>query len=196
MDLYRSGWYDGAMARFDPSHYGPVLAELIPADLQMPLDAGQPDAAASTPLSQLSIECAFQHTSLVDEEMARCCLSALWLLHNFLDESHRISQSIASSSGSYWHGIMHRREGDFSNSKYWMRRVGAHPVFAELAHATKGVAGFPLGDIAEWDAFAFVDACELALRRGNRTELAALCEIQQIEWELLFDFCYRSAVAE
>ena len=47
---------------------------------------------------------------------------ALWL-YGFLDESHSIAQGIDSAEGSYWHALMHRSEGDFSNSKYWYRRV-------------------------------------------------------------------------
>src|SRR5208282_3154263 len=44
-------------------------------------------------------------------------LAGLWLWHDGLDESHRISQGLSSPAGSFWHAIMHRREGDFSNSK-------------------------------------------------------------------------------
>src|SRR5256885_982720 len=44
-------------------------------------------------------------------------LAGLWLWHDFLGESHKIAQSLATPSGSMWHAIMHRREGDFSNSK-------------------------------------------------------------------------------
>ena len=57
-------------------------------------------------------------------ELARACLAGLWLYHDFLDEAHRISQSLHGREGSYWHGIMHRREGDFANAKYWFHRVG------------------------------------------------------------------------
>src|SRR5690348_16418541 len=50
------------------------------------------------------------------EDDAKAMLAGLWLWHDWLDESHRISQSLSSATGSFWHAIMHRREGDFSNS--------------------------------------------------------------------------------
>src|SRR5271154_5224554 len=59
-------------------------------------------------------------------------LAGLWLWHDGLEESHRISQSISDSTGSFWHAVMHRREGDFSNSKYWYARTTGHPVFQTL----------------------------------------------------------------
>lgn len=115
--------------------------------------------------------------------MASCCISGVWLLHDFLDESHTISQSIETPSGSYWHAIMHRREGDFSNSKYWYRRVGRHPVTDLIGERVGG----------RHDPFAFVDRCEAAVRENNADRDACL-DIQQAEWELLFDFCYRAAI--
>src|SRR5262245_30305459 len=53
---------------------------------------------------------------------ARCVLAGLWLLHDELDRAHGIVQEVGSESGSFWHAIMHRREGDFSNSRYWYAR--------------------------------------------------------------------------
>ena len=45
-----------------------------------------------------------------------------------------------------------------------------------------------------WDPFAFIDLCEKSANNGSPT--AMLCRrIQQREWELLFDFCYREAVS-
>jgi hypothetical protein len=57
----------------------------------------------------------------IEDGQRRLCMSGLWLLAGDLDRSHTISQGIGSAEGSFWHGIMHRREGDFSNSKYWFR---------------------------------------------------------------------------
>lgn len=110
----------------------------------------------------------------VPPQCHREVLSGLWLLAGDLDRSHTISQDVPSATGSFLHGIMHRREGDFGNSKYWFRRVGSHPVLPQIAeHA---------GDIYA-DPFDFVDSCQHAVRSGD---LLQQCQqAQWIEWQLL-----------
>lgn len=121
--------------------------------------------------------------------------SGLWLYFSRLDESHEISQEISSSEGSFWHGIMHRREPDAGNAAYWFRRVGRHPVFPALLKAAGEITAsypgprFTLG--GQWDPFAFIDLCERARQApGSKTEEMAM-EIQVAEWQLLFDYCAR-----
>jgi len=111
------------MSSFDPAAYPAPLAELLNIDRCRVLGPGDPNEAALAGLEELSVDTAFEGQTIADREMAQLCISGLWLLHDFLEESHRISQQIDSSSGSYWHGIMHRREPDYSNSKYWFRRT-------------------------------------------------------------------------
>ncbi|MEM8944268.1 MAG: hypothetical protein AAGD11_03720 [Planctomycetota bacterium] len=165
---------------FSPADFGPVFAELLDVDRLRDLDEGSPQQTNHKRLQSLSIEQAFAHVRVVDNDHARCCLSAIWLLYDFLEDSHAISQGVATAEGSFWHGIMHRREGDYSNAKYWFRKVGQHPVYAQLAD--------------DWDPHVFVDACQAALRDGG--DDAARCrQLQQQEWEQLFEYCFDRAIA-
>jgi hypothetical protein len=183
------------------SEYGPIFAPLLAAAPLNELGPGKPDAAALAKLKRLSLDEAFAPHKIVDHDMASACLAGLYLLYDGLDESHMISQSIETPTGSYWHGIMHRREPDYGNAKYWFRRVGDHPVFAPLVAAARElVASETLDRAAEflveqavWDSFRFVDLCEAISRRKSSSEM--LCRrVQRRECVLLFDFCYRAAV--
>lgn len=117
-----------------------------------------------------------------NNSLAACCLSGIWLLFGYLDQSHDISQNIKSQEGSFWHGIMHRLESDFWNSKYWYRNVGNHPVITTLQQ-----------NQADYYPFDFVDDCELATEQGD-TAAAQRVEAMAIEeWKSLFQFCYTNA---
>lgn len=109
------------------------------------------------------------------------CLSGLWLLAGDLERSHNHSQSLSTPEGSFWHGIMHRREGDFMNAKYWFRRVGNHPVIDRMAE---------LDGLRYPSADAFVDACASAIREGGDAERACR-QLQWREWQSLMTHCLR-----
>ncbi|HEV3448807.1 MAG TPA: hypothetical protein VG099_29490 [Gemmataceae bacterium] len=182
--------------------YGAAVAALLAEERLMPLGPGKPKEAMRTKLETMTAEDLFAGQAIRDQDMARACLAGIWLYHDFLDESHTISQAIASPSGSYWHGILHRREPDFDNAKYWFRRVGRHPIFDPLQRAARALAhaeelppaaGF-LTDQSAWDPLAFVDLCEECLT-GTAPCMLLCQQIQQREWELLFDHCYRQALA-
>jgi hypothetical protein len=96
-------------------------------------------------------------------------MAALWLYADELDRSHQLSQGISTSEGSFWHGIMHRREGDFSNSKYWFHQAGSLPSRLNLSPA------------------ALTD--EVA--RTHRENPSHLVEAQRHEWAVLFHHCAR-----
>ena len=185
------------------SRYGEALGELLAEPRVMPLDAGRPHGAVRDRLADLTPKKAFDGREVVDEQMAEATLAGVWLLHDFLEESHEISQSIHTPTGSYWHAIMHRREPDYPNSKHWFRQTGSHPIFPDLnreaaelteAHDAYSQASF-LTSQAQWEPFTFVDLCKAALKQ--RGPLEELCQqIQMREWWLLFDFCYQRAIGE
>ena len=188
------------MHQFDPQAYSREFALLLETNRCRPLDRGEEVVEMRGPLRNLTIESAFDGAPIANRAMARCCLAGVWLLYDYLDESHQISQGIESPEGSFWHAIMHRREGDFSNAKYWFRRVGEHPVFVPLAAEAAQIAeDDPQTDAVDqlatggpWDPYAFVDLCEQTV--GGLPNVGQECElIQQVEWELLFDHCYRAA---
>lgn len=174
---------------FDPAAYGPAVAAILGEGRRLAeLGPGSPDPAARPKLAGFD-PAADLGRPVQDREMARACLSALLLYHDYLDESHTISQDLPSATGSFLRAVMHRREPDAWNSKYWWRRVGSHAVFVPLAAAAARL-GYPAG--GSWDPSAFVDRCERERDRGTPEE-NLLREVQLAEWRLLFDYCYRMA---
>ena len=131
---------------------------------------------------------------------ADAMLAGLWLWHDALEESHTLSQKLDTPDGAYWHAIMHRREGDFSNSKYWLARCRAHPSATAMAKSLPKLIESHPGDSASlstsgWDPFAFVDLVEQVHDRPNDPRRPMVIAIQQLEWRILFDHCAAAAVS-
>lgn len=173
-----------------------ISAEQVKALLATPeppeLGPGPRKGVQSRQAVDVAIGTALSGAQLTGE--TRELLRALVLLwHDHLDEAHRIAQEVDSADGSLVHAVMHRREPDYWNSKYWFRRVGKHPCFGNLASRVASLLkarGEPalldkLIPQGKWDPFAFVDACEAAAHGGSSKQQSLLREIQQIEFEVL-----------
>ncbi len=91
-----------------------------------------------------------------------------------LSPAHQIFQDDESDLGSYWHGMMHRREGDFGNACYWFRRAGRIE---------------PLGKMPGFDPVKFTERC--SQQREPTPDLLAL---QSQEWTVLISHCLSLAV--
>lgn len=127
--------------------------------------------------------------------------AGVWQCQGELDLSHRLAQEHEGQGTNqlcdYWHAIMHRREPDYGNSKYWFRQLGRHPVFALLseraaellmrAAAHERVWERRLLRAGTWDPFGMVDLAEAAAEDPTLDPLAR--RLQSLEmcvlWEAL-----------
>jgi hypothetical protein len=136
------------------------------ADLfqELRLEEAMPRLIGSAPVHTELVEAAIGQSSLVPRP---ALIAALWLYVDDLERSHAVSQGIEGPVGAFWHGVMHRREGDFANSHYWMRQAASHPLFKEL------------------DPPGFVDD----VARASGLDVAALVDRQREEWAALFEWC-------
>ena len=83
------------------------------------------------------------------------------------EAAHAVAQSAEGSADcDYWHGIIHRREPDPANARYWFRRVGTHPAMSPLPAVAADLAQTltvePLaGEVLAptWDPAAFIALC-------------------------------------
>jgi len=190
------------MRTINTENYGPatldLLARATAAALPRSLNFAAPDTSAESALRAITDQTISKSRRVRMPHDAQALHAALWLLFDFMKESHDISQQIATPSGSYWHGMLHRREPDAFNAKYWMARVGEHPIFPELlADARELTANVPaLSDkfnaIKSWDANWLVDQC-CSNPTGEIEQ--ALLQIQRREWSLLFDYNFSKAFA-
>ena len=115
------------------------------------------------------------------------CQAGLWLAFGYWEKAHQVAQDLETPEGRFWHAILHRREPDAGNAKYWFRQVGTHPIFAELATEAE-----KLEHGSAWNPAAFVDDCEAVRDTGTESEMV-LRRVQAKEWELLFAWCFRKA---
>ena len=141
------------MTPFDPSAYGPTFARLAARRAPQSARPRPTRRGTAAVAGRAGGRRRLPARRVVDRAMADACRAGMWLLFDFLDESHTISQELHTAEGSYWHAIMHRREQDASNSKYWFRKVGNHPVLRRLVEQVPAL-GYNYAN-----PFEFVDFC-------------------------------------
>ncbi len=138
---------------------------------------------------------------LVNPAMAQGVLCGLWLWHDFLDQAHALAQADTTVTGSLWHAIMHRRQGDFANSKHWYAKCQRHFILGPLAQHVSVMTSTLPADIrllrltlSGWDASAFVNLVQDVAATPADPLHCLVVEIQRLEWRLLLEHCAAQAV--
>lgn len=147
-----------------PQEIAEVCAPLF---LAVPWEHAMPHLLGSYPHHRETVEAILAVPVM---QMNPALSAGLWLYVDNLERSHAVSQSLPDPTGAFWHGIMHRREGDFSNSRYWMHRAEAHPL----------LSGFEMPDPVE---------LVRAVSEAKGTDDPALVARQRTEWATLFQWC-------
>lgn len=180
-------------ARLSPTAYDVLKAYPGAIDRLVITSAAKPDAYARF--------AAVDEAQLItggakDLEMARAVASGIWLWLGQLDEAHRLAQKIETPTGAFWHAIMHRLEGDFSNSKYWLARCSDHPARQAIANNVSVV----LNDLPAdkrllrltndgWNGSYLVDLAQQYHDRMEDPFARVVVTVQQIEWRVLIEYC-------
>ena len=181
----------------DPMEYPESLSLFFSQEVKSAFGSDQRHPAFVKSLERLDAADLFVDREINDPDMARCCLSGLWILLNEQDRSHEICQRIKTPEGSYWHGIVHRIEGDFWNSKYWFAQIGNHTTDLELTRYMETTFPADANPILKalrksWDSTLFVDFCEANQTRGT-DGWHARKQMELEQWSVLFRYCYSRA---
>ncbi|TVX98303.1 hypothetical protein [Cohnella terricola] len=128
--------------------------------------------------------------------------AALHLWNDSLEAAHELVQELDTPTGMLLHGIIHRREGDYDNAKYWFHRTGNHPAYhglqaraAAFLRQHEGVRG-PLEQALDnivtqgsWNPYLFVNAVEIQENQvGEDNARYPLEYLQQLELEAVLRF--------
>ena len=119
--------------------------------------------------------------------------AGLFYYHNALEDSHKEAAKSSGDIAAYWHGMVHRREGDFDNARYWMRRAGEQPVFQEMQGRASDASPH-MSRQANWDPFLFTHLCE-QYKYGETDYKKEIGHLQRVEFAAMFDYVWRRCVS-
>jgi len=194
---------------FPEGSVGQQIARSLEAGPAPTLLAGaptQPDLVAK--LAAADGDALFLPLTVTVHDLADGARSGLLLWADAFEESHSVAQGLENLSGSYLHGLCHRREGhrgagfesNINNARYWFRRVLRHPVYPALYTSAVGILKQSNTDRAvllesrgEWDPFLFIDWCE-SCELGDAAARPALEQIAAEEMRLLIGYCAQGAL--
>ena len=129
--------------------------------------------------------------------------AVLWLRIGMIDRPHELVQHGSNAMDCYLHGVVHRLEGDFWNSKYWFRQIIDKSLLESISsEVTTQLIGLNeieaarhleiVDDCCKFSASHLVDACE-GLNQGNHKNELKFSLLQLVcsfEWKALLERCF------
>lgn len=195
------------------------LVDRLQSRGEMPLFAGEAwDAAITHDLRDATPASLFPHQRIADAPAAAGAIIGLRIWNDEFEAAHNLAQGLTDATGSYWHGICHRREGhrgsglesNLGNARHWFRRVGQHPAYDDVYRTALNVLGEAgvgfrwatearqqLEQRGEWDPAILADWVGEA-ERGVLSP-ATIELLEQLQWReiaLLTDWCAKTALGE
>ena len=125
----------------------------------------------------------------LSDERRMAVLGLLFLWHDHWTEAHKATDDYEGTPDSdLLHAMVHRREGDYGNSEYWLRSAGKHPLFGILGPRVASLLSedenlrekiIPGG---KWDAKGFVRAVK------DQSDHPLLREVQAEEFRCFYEY--------
>jgi len=120
-------------------------------------------------------------------------LAVAFLYNDQHDDAHDIVQDLACQEGCLLHAILHRREPDYWNAKYWFRRATDHPAYRALTPEAVALARTSGNEVllrrltlaGTLDPIAMVDECEAAAGNPSGEAASFLRQVQRLEFEAI-----------
>lgn len=133
---------------------------------------------------------------------AQAWKASLHLWNDNLDAAHALVEHMNTPTGAALHGIVHQRERDFDNAKYWFHLAGDHPAFHSLQSRTAGFLQqqkFPAGPLRDvfskmasqgsWNPYLFISAIAIQEDRiGDDAARTLLENIQVLELDAVIRY--------
>lgn len=125
----------------------------------------------------------------ISDEQRAAISGLLFLWHDHWKEAHAATDDYEGTPDSdLLHAMVHRREGDYGNSEYWLRSAGKHTLFEILGSRMEPLLSgdenlrrkiLPGG---KWDAKGFVRAVK------EQPSHPLLREIQAEEFRCFYEY--------
>ena len=194
------------MDTFDPQAYGPVFAPLFDTDRRRPLDAGRPDARAAAraeealrrnrvrtrPVGVRQLDRPTRHGRRAASRAFGCCTTASTNRTRSARTSTRPPAASGTRSCIAARAISQTPSIGSATSvsiRRSTRSAAAQPRWRQHAARSRSCKSYHARNVGP---IRVCGSCARPPSTNNRHPASCCLDIQQAEWELLFDHCYRT----